>query len=538
MESLKCKVSCSFGEIIDKMTILKIKISKARDKTVLENLKKELTCIYNEIPLSKNNDSLFETLKKINQTLWELEDNIRLKSKKKEFDKEYITYAEKIHITNDERYRVKRIINKKYNSNLIEEKIYVKDNSTNKMNEDALNMCKFFYSKGNLDKALIIIEQLINDISSCDINQYTTDVYISYYNILSVIGKSFTHKDLINKIYNNLSSYDFSKEFFNYFKSMFCQIHLKDMNLNMVEKEANTYNCITGPGIHKDNMSFFKNDNERLLVYDGGGLGDYIMFGRFLPILASRYKNNKIIFLVDDRLAWLFKKAFVEYTNLTVMPYSMRDEIGYFDHHCCMIKLLFYLNLHKQSPCVEFNPYLKNLINPEEKINTFINSINKNKIYLLNWHGNYKNSHEHFNRGISLSKLEKILATENIIFLIPTMEINPEERELLKNYKNVYILKEHIPNFDRDKAFFDTMSILENPNVNGLISTDTSLVHLSATMNKETHVLLTIGCDWRWKWSDSRENSTLWYPNCNMYKQTLFGDWSAPLNLLYERIIM
>lgn len=52
------------------MTILKIKISKPTHKQVLSNLNKELTCIYDEIPLSKNKNALFEILNQINLTLW------------------------------------------------------------------------------------------------------------------------------------------------------------------------------------------------------------------------------------------------------------------------------------------------------------------------------------------------------------------------------------------------------------------------------------------------------------------------------------
>ena len=104
-----CKISCSFGEIIDKITILRIKISKSNDEKVLQNLNNELSTIESEVPLCKNQDSLYERLREVNLKLWELEDNIRLKSKNQEFDEEYIRYAENIHITNDERYRIKNI---------------------------------------------------------------------------------------------------------------------------------------------------------------------------------------------------------------------------------------------------------------------------------------------------------------------------------------------------------------------------------------------------------------------------------------------
>ena len=102
-----CKISCSFGEVIDKITILKIKLSKAKEKTI-ENIQKELDIIRKETPSSKNNDKLFKELEKINNKLWILEDLIREKSKNKSFDKKYIEFAEQIHKFNDERYNIKK----------------------------------------------------------------------------------------------------------------------------------------------------------------------------------------------------------------------------------------------------------------------------------------------------------------------------------------------------------------------------------------------------------------------------------------------
>ena len=85
-----CKVSCSFGEIIDKVTILKIKLkhanSQSNNKLAKINLNNELNAIYQDVPKATTNDDLFNLLFDINQQLWDLEDNIRLKSKNKEFD--------------------------------------------------------------------------------------------------------------------------------------------------------------------------------------------------------------------------------------------------------------------------------------------------------------------------------------------------------------------------------------------------------------------------------------------------------------------
>ena len=106
-----CKISCSIGELIDKITILKIKLKKSeksQNNEIRENILKELTCLTNENPISETKDDLFVELSKINNKLWILEDNIRLKSQKKEFDNKYIEMAERIHITMMKDMRLKR----------------------------------------------------------------------------------------------------------------------------------------------------------------------------------------------------------------------------------------------------------------------------------------------------------------------------------------------------------------------------------------------------------------------------------------------
>ena len=121
---MNCKISCSFGEVVDKVTILKIKSKKITNEGALKNIILELKTIQEEIPLVNNNDELFNDLHNINQKLWILEDIIREQGKNKKFDDTYIKIAESIHKTNDKRSAIKKEINIKYNSELVEEKSY------------------------------------------------------------------------------------------------------------------------------------------------------------------------------------------------------------------------------------------------------------------------------------------------------------------------------------------------------------------------------------------------------------------------------
>ena len=115
----------SIGELIDKITILEIKqIYMTGIK--LKNINKEMKLLKN-ILQDKNleiNIDLINNLKKINKKLWEIEDNIRIKESKQEFDEEFVKLARSVYIENDKRASIKKEINQKYNSDLVEEKSY------------------------------------------------------------------------------------------------------------------------------------------------------------------------------------------------------------------------------------------------------------------------------------------------------------------------------------------------------------------------------------------------------------------------------
>ena len=73
---MQCKISCSFGEIVDKITILRIKSKKITNIQALKNINLELKTIQDENPLTNTKDNLFDKLHKINLKLWILEDII------------------------------------------------------------------------------------------------------------------------------------------------------------------------------------------------------------------------------------------------------------------------------------------------------------------------------------------------------------------------------------------------------------------------------------------------------------------------------
>ena len=122
-ENIKVSIPVSLGEVIDKITILEIKAEKMSDEK-LKNINNEILAIKNTISKLDIDKDLLSKVKKINLELWEIEDQIRVKEKLKQFDKDFISLARSVYIKNDLRASLKREINIKYNSDIIEEKSY------------------------------------------------------------------------------------------------------------------------------------------------------------------------------------------------------------------------------------------------------------------------------------------------------------------------------------------------------------------------------------------------------------------------------
>ena len=118
-------VPISIGELIDKISILKIKLNKMKGKQ-LSNVKDELKAL-EAIVKAKNlliEPSISKNLNEVNLLLWEIEDKIRLKEMNNMFDNEFIQLARSVYQQNDKRASLKRKINCMYNSQFIEEKLY------------------------------------------------------------------------------------------------------------------------------------------------------------------------------------------------------------------------------------------------------------------------------------------------------------------------------------------------------------------------------------------------------------------------------
>jgi hypothetical protein len=123
---MEIRASISVGELVDKITILEIKLNKIKNPEKLQNIKNELK-VLNEYFVKIENDQLNQLknkLKDTNSKLWQIEDDIRVCEKNQDFSSSFINLARSVYITNDERFELKNSINEIYSSVIKEVKSY------------------------------------------------------------------------------------------------------------------------------------------------------------------------------------------------------------------------------------------------------------------------------------------------------------------------------------------------------------------------------------------------------------------------------
>ena len=125
---MQLQVPVSVGEVVDKITILQIKLAHISDAAKRANIQNELDAL---LPLVAGDafttdqmQGLMAELKSVNEALWDIEDDIREKEAAKSFDDEFIRLARAVYVTNDKRAEIKKQINLATGSALVEEKSY------------------------------------------------------------------------------------------------------------------------------------------------------------------------------------------------------------------------------------------------------------------------------------------------------------------------------------------------------------------------------------------------------------------------------
>ena len=281
-------------------------------------------------------------------------------------------------------------------------------------------------------------------------------------------------------------------------------------------RESGKYTIFFNPvkvehlNIEPRTMDFFKphDKDKTLLVYMSGGIGDNIMYSRFI---RQACETNKVIYLVYDNLYWIYSHIYKDIENLKVIPFQYRDSLPHFDYHMNVSYLYNALQLDYNDIYIEYFPKL-----PSYDVEV---CFDKPSI-ILNWKGSSKNAHEQYNRSISLELCIPLLKLNHIQWISITQDLTETEKSILKEY-NV----EHF-NLDQHESFRYSTTLMQE--VSCVITTDTSLAHMCGTLGVKCYTLLTCGCDWRW----THNKRTNWYPNMHLVRQVKPFDWTHVIDEL------
>ena len=250
----------------------------------------------------------------------------------------------------------------------------------------------------------------------------------------------------------------------------------------------------------------FSLDGKTILVHSEQGFGDTIQFCRYIKKLKNH--NCNIILEVEKTIIPLMKQL-----NAASLIVEKGQALPEFDCHIPIMSfpLAFGTTL-------ETIPTIKSYFNADREKENYFRSkldINRPKIGLA-WSGSSTHVNDS-NRSIKLELLLKLLKffSSDFEYVCLQQEVREDDRIVLDK-SNIKFYGDELNNFD------DTVALISN--VDLIISVDTSVAHLSASLGKDTFVLLPFSPDWRWM---TDRNDSPWYPTVKLFRQESFGDWDC-----------
>ena len=387
-----------------------------------------------------------------------------------------------------------------------------------------------YFEKGEFKQCFILLkilaEKYKNVLPDSSNASSILQLYCAYEVICTTMGRENPY---IYKM--TLTHKTIGTDLLNHAKKTYCMALLHQKEYKKLKPLMPYLQVFTGPNISPETISYFQpNDRQKtLLIYSSGGIGDIIMYGRFLRRICETQPENKIIFLVKDNLFWLFQEALL-LNNKPLSNFLLIDLSTFsifpkkYDYHTNIVMLFIHLQLTYDMIYNDY--YLEHVKGNSLIVENYIHPHKKNVI--INWCGNKSNKMEKFNRSIPLAALITLFLsyTDTIEFISIQKFVSTEELEILDKYK----VKNYGPCLDNtDETFKDTVTLLKE--VDLVITTDTSLVHLAGTMNVPCWCLLTIGCDWRWTYNDNK-----WYPRVKTFRQTTISSWDNVVEDLHKAL--
>ena len=249
--------------------------------------------------------------------------------------------------------------------------------------------------------------------------------------------------------------------------------------------------------------------NKTILILSEQGIGDLFQFSRYLYLLKEKF-DCEIILRLKHNISHLFLQK-------EIKTISEKDKIPTHNFHNHLISLpgIFY----KES---ESFPKRKNFIYyPKEKLQkwkTFFSNIPGPKVGINADSTKRIGATGSLQRAIPIHEFKILTDFKNINFFIIQKDFEKKNLNIINKNSNV----NYFEKLDESgSSFEDSIGIIKNLDL--IITADTSVAHLSATLGKETWIALPFVCDWRWF---CNEKKSRWYENVHLYRQKKNKDWS------------
>jgi hypothetical protein len=249
--------------------------------------------------------------------------------------------------------------------------------------------------------------------------------------------------------------------------------------------------------------------DKTILLYGEQGIGDFIQFCRYCKLVADL--GARVILEVPKSLAGLMKGL-----NGISQLVIKGEKLPYFDYQCPLLSLPFALKTTLSNIPANAS-YLAADPNKVAKWKLKLGERRKKRIGLV-WSSMSTFKHDS-KRSLMLIDLIKALPPDRFEYICLQKELKDCDREFFESYKNIRFLGNELEDFS------DTAALIENLDL--VISTCTSVPHLSAALGKQTWILLSYVPDWRWLMG---RGDSPWYPSVKLYRQPAIGDWSSVLD--------
>lgn len=244
------------------------------------------------------------------------------------------------------------------------------------------------------------------------------------------------------------------------------------------------------------------------------GIGDTIMYSRYLPELVKRAK--KVIVVVNKPLEKLFRENFPKCTIIT----DFKDMP--FDILLNMAILPYYLKANNRLPkgknSLKINKELVKEISKHEILQ------NKKKKIAITWRGAKKTMLE---REIPLTKLQSLFDIEDAVFYSFQFDCSEEEQEILAKYSNIIDMKPYIRDYSDTAAFLTQMD--------RVVSIDTSLIHMAGVVGAKSYLMLPFEHEWRWY--GGKKGISPWYETVKMFRQEPDCRWDKVVENVKSELV-